>query len=101
MARRRNRHKNPYPGKCRICGDDRVSPKAAMRCKKHLPTEVKCFECGAIFPWSLHCPGICPACYYPFMLEIRDGNPGYIGWQYMDWEALRRRAEEFKEQQAA
>ena len=100
--RKRSRIINPYGlGKCRVCGDDAVPPLAAELCQKHLPKETKCGKCGATYPWRYDGPGICPVCFYHFMLSLEKEHPNFIGWQYLDFEALRRAAKKFKQSQAA
>lgn len=102
---RRRKHSriiNPYgPGKCRVCGDDAVPPLAAELCQKHKPKEAKCGKCGATYPWHYNGPGLCPACNYYFMLKLKKKHPDYPGWQYFDFEALRKAAKEFKQSKMA
>jgi len=96
--RRRCKRKDDYgPGKCQICGDEAVPPTGARYCKKHLPEEQECVSCGALFPWKFRGPGGCPSCYYNLIMKIRKENPRYLGWQYMNFDNLRERAEEFNQ----
>lgn len=96
MRHRRRRHESREVRKCKE-PECEAPVKAMGCCIDHLPDKIKCGECGAFYPWRPGDPGVCPACYYPFMLKMREENPGYIGWQYTNWEALHRKAEEFKQ----
>ncbi|MBA7495596.1 hypothetical protein ES702_06184 [subsurface metagenome] len=68
---------------------------------KQLLKIVERCPCGRIYIKQSGGFGCCPVCAYKLMKKMQAEHPDYIGWQYFNFERLRKKAKVFKTLQAA